>query len=286
MRRPSVRGRRAARACRAAGGGVPRGRRRRERCASAPIPTTCRSRIARGEGFENQLAELLARDRRRARSNTPGGRSAAASCATRSTPAPATCVMGVPAQLRSALTTTRPYYRSSYVFVSRARRGTSDSRSLDDPRLRQLRIGVQMIGDDFTNSPPAHALSSRGIVAQRRRLLGLRRLRAAEPARRRSSRRSDRGDVDAAIVWGPAAGYFARDSQCRSTLTPGRAARATRRRCPSSFDIVDGVRRGDDGAGATSSTTSSSAGAPTSTRSSTDYGVPRVEDDGHAVPTE
>jgi mxaJ protein len=36
--------------------------------------------------------------------------------------------------------------------------------SFDDPILRKLRIGVQLVGDDYANTPPAHALSRRGIV--------------------------------------------------------------------------------------------------------------------------
>ena len=53
-------------------------------------------------------------------------------------------VAGVPADYELTLTT-RPYYRSSYVAVSKP-----DLRlvTLDDPALRTLRIGVQMIGID------------------------------------------------------------------------------------------------------------------------------------------
>ena len=71
-------------------------------------------------------------------------------------------LIGVPSSFELVVTT-RPYYRSTYVFVSRRERAL-DLRSFDDPRLRQLRIGVQMIGDDFANTPPAHALASRGIT--------------------------------------------------------------------------------------------------------------------------
>ena len=71
-------------------------------------------------------------------------------------------VIGVPAGYDAVLTT-RPYYRSSYVFVSlRSRRLALTS--LDDPQLRRLRIGLQMIGYEFANNPPAHALSARGLV--------------------------------------------------------------------------------------------------------------------------
>jgi cytochrome c oxidase subunit 2 len=71
-------------------------------------------------------------------------------------------VMGVPADSGRILTT-RPYYRSTYVFVSRRDRRL-DLRSLDDPRLRTLRVGVQLVGDDGQNTPPAHGLASRGVV--------------------------------------------------------------------------------------------------------------------------
>jgi mxaJ protein len=36
--------------------------------------------------------------------------------------------------------------------------------TLDDPRLKRAAIGVQMIGNDSMNTPPAHAIASRGIV--------------------------------------------------------------------------------------------------------------------------
>ena len=48
--------------------------------------------------------------------------------------------------------------------------------------LRTLRIGVQLIGDDGANTPPAHALAQPRHRRQRRRLHGLRRLLAAQPA--------------------------------------------------------------------------------------------------------
>src|SRR6202034_1756888 len=70
-------------------------------------------------------------------------------------------VAAIPSGASMALTT-RPYYRSTYVFVSRP--GDPPVSSLDDPSLRVRAIGVQLIGDDGMNSPPAHALAERGIV--------------------------------------------------------------------------------------------------------------------------
>src|SRR5205085_11116011 len=60
--------------------------------------------------------------------------------------------------------TTRPYYRSTYMFVSRERANLKGL-SLDDPRLKSLKIGVQMVGNDASNTPPAHALAERGLIA-------------------------------------------------------------------------------------------------------------------------
>src|SRR5947209_8279022 len=71
--------------------------------------------------------------------------------------------LGVPVGWDPVLTT-KPYYRSTYVFVSRHDRGLQPG-SLDDPSLRRLRIGVQLIGSDGTNTPPEPALARRGIVA-------------------------------------------------------------------------------------------------------------------------
>src|SRR4051812_3419574 len=59
------------------------------------------------------------------------------------------------------LVTTRPYYKSTYVFVSRRDRALGVT-SFNDPKLRQLKIGVQLIGDDGVDTPPAHALANRG----------------------------------------------------------------------------------------------------------------------------
>jgi hypothetical protein len=59
---------------------------------------------------------------------------------------------GAPNSYELALTT-RPYYRSSYVFVYR-RAESLQPISLDDPVLRRARLGVQMIGANFANTRP------------------------------------------------------------------------------------------------------------------------------------
>ncbi|MFN2604504.1 MAG: hypothetical protein ABR582_17355, partial [Gemmatimonadaceae bacterium] len=113
------------------------------------------------QGFENKIAELVARDFRARVDYTwwPQRRGFV-----RNTLRAGDCdmIVGVPSNFELAWGT-QPYYRSSYVFVSRRDRNLGIT-SFDDPRLRSLRVGVQMIGNDHVNSPPAHALAKRGAM--------------------------------------------------------------------------------------------------------------------------
>ena len=59
---------------------------------------------------------------------------------------------------------TKPYFRSGYVFVARQGSGLDDVKSLADPRLKKLKIGVNIYTSDAENSPPAMALSHYGVV--------------------------------------------------------------------------------------------------------------------------
>jgi mxaJ protein len=193
-----------------------------------------------GEGFENKIAELLAADRHAPLEYYWWAQRRGF---VRNTLGSGACdvTIGVPHDFGPA-ETTRPYYRSSYVFVSRRDRGLG-LESFDDPRLRQLRIGVQMIGDDFNNTPPAHALANRGIT---RNVVGYSVYGDYSVPSPLSAIVSavDRGEVDAAVVWGPAAGYFARDSSGELALTmvsPQRDSPSL----PFVFDISMAVRRGD-----------------------------------------
>jgi mxaJ protein len=150
-------------------------------------------------------------------------------------------LVGVPSAFELA-ETTRPYYRSMYVFVSRRDRDVRLT-SLDDPRLTRLRIGVQMIGDDFANSPPAHALSARGAI---RNVVGFSVLadysQPNPPARIVEAVAA--GDIDVALVWGPLAGYFASRQPTPLAISPV-SPESDRPFPPFTFDISMAVRRGD-----------------------------------------
>jgi mxaJ protein len=137
--------------------------------------------------------------------------------------------------------TTAPYYRSTYVFVSRRARKLR-VRSFDDPVLRHLRIGVQLVGDDGANAPPAHALSRRGLVD---RLVGFPvygDYRTNSPPSAIVSAVA-RGEIDIAAVWGPLAGYFAALQAVPLDLTPVQPRMDGS--IPQTFSISIAVRRGD-----------------------------------------
>jgi quinoprotein dehydrogenase-associated probable ABC transporter substrate-binding protein len=191
------------------------------------------------QGFENKIAEVIAKrmnarieytwraQRRgffRHAFNDDGG----------------DVVLGVPAGFERALTTS-PYYRSSYVFVWRTDRNL-DVRSLDDPVLRTLKIGVQLVGDDGADTPPAHALARRGMIDNVRGYTLYGDYTRPNPPARIMDAVVD-GEVDVAVVWGPLAGFYAR----RASSTPLRLAPVIPAidppGMPFAFSIAMGVRK-------------------------------------------
>ena len=167
------------------------------------------------EGFENKIANLLG--------EKMGARVEYAWWAQRrgfirNTLRAGLCdvVIGVPTAMEMTATT-RPYYRSSYMFVSRE--GTHQPDSFDDPYLAKARVGVHIIGDDFSNSPPAHAMSNRGLIDNVRGYSVYGDYRSPDPPAE-LIRAVERSDIDVAIAWGPLAGFFARRSPVPLQLTP------------------------------------------------------------------
>jgi mxaJ protein len=191
---------------------------------------------AKLEGFENRIAELIASElglsieyewswQRRGffrRSFKEGD---------------CDIVLGVPRGFDMVLCTDS-YYRSSYAFVYRKDRNLRIT-SYDDAALRDFTVGVQLIGDDGVNTPPAHALARRGLVNH---LVGYTvygdyscpnpPARIIEAVARR--------EVDVAIVWGPLAGFFARESAVPLVVVPVEACKED---SACVFDIAIGLSR-------------------------------------------
>ncbi len=197
---------------------------------------------ARGEGLENRLARLVARELDARVEYTWWAQRRGF---VRNTLRAGTCdvILGVPSSWELVLPT-RPYYRSTYVFVRRAD-AAFRVRSMDDSVLRRLRIGVQLVGDDYTNTPPAHALGRRGIVDNVRgyQIAGDY-TKPNPPARILEAVES--GEVDVAVVWGPLAGWYARQSRRPLVLEPV-SPQIDVPFLPFVYDIAMGVRRDDPG---------------------------------------
>ena len=148
--------------------------------------------------------------------------------------------MEVPAGLDMA-GTTKPYFRSGYVFVTRKGSGLEDLKTLADPRLKKLKIGVNIYTSDAENSPPAMALSQYGVIGN---------LTGYSTFFDENNRPEDiingvaKKDVDLAIAWGPLAGYFAKTSSVPLVLTP-LPAKDSLSDFPFQYNIGIAVRRKD-----------------------------------------
>src|SRR5215213_3231055 len=150
-------------------------------------------------------------------------------------------VPGAPSNLEM-LRTTSPYYRSTYVFVTRP--GEPVPTSLDDDLLRQIKIGVQLIGDDGSNTPPAHALAKRGIVQNVRGYSVYGDYSDPNPPARIIDAIAN-GEIDVAIAWGPLAGFFAQRQAIPLRISPV-TPQFDGPKLPMVFDISMGLRREDD----------------------------------------
>jgi len=190
------------------------------------------------EGFENRLADLLARDmgvtleyvwfveRKSLVKNTlDEGR--------------CDMLLGVPSTLEDALVT-RPYYRSTYVFVWRRDRDLH-LQSLFDDRLEKWRIGMHVVGDDY--APPSVVLGRRGLAANLTGYSLFGKYGEPDPPARLVDAVAA-GDVDVAIVWGPLAGYFARREKTALDIAP--VSPPSMGAVPFVFDIALAVRKNNE----------------------------------------
>jgi mxaJ protein len=194
----------------------------------------------RQQGFENKLADMVARDlgRRLQYVWWPASPTFARKVFRKGA---CDIIMGIPAKGYDLAEPTQPYYSSSYVFVSKRDRQLR-VQSFDDASLKTVKIGLHVVDDGFT--PAAQELATRGII---RNVVGYSifgNLAKDNPS-------SDlmwavaQGDVDVAIAWGPLAGYFAQHSRLPLRLTPICPA-SVRTSLPVSFDISMGVRRDEE----------------------------------------
>jgi quinoprotein dehydrogenase-associated probable ABC transporter substrate-binding protein len=190
------------------------------------------------EGFENKIAQVIAKDLNLSVRYTWHQQRRGF---IRETLKAGECdiVMGVPSGYELVLST-KPYYSSTYVFVY-AKSKHLNLRSFDDPVLRTVKIGLHAFGEDGANSPPAHALARRGIA---RNVVGFTILDTQDSPPGKIIDAVAAGEIDVAIVWGPFVGYFVKRQPIELEVIPVSSG-ADRAPLPFIYDISMGVRRGD-----------------------------------------
>ena len=164
-----------------------------------------------GEGFENKIAALLAHKlgKTLAYEYYPG-----ATGFVRNTLNAHRCdvIMGMP-QGDDIVQGTNPYYRTSYALVSKQGAGLETIDSLEDPRLQGKRIGI------VAGTPPATNLAVNGLLESVKSYPLVVDTRFDAPAAAMIAD-LEGGRIDAAILWGPIAGYLAKRSKIPMKVTP------------------------------------------------------------------
>jgi quinoprotein dehydrogenase-associated probable ABC transporter substrate-binding protein len=165
----------------------------------------------KGEGFENKLAELVANKLGKGLSYSWYPQ---ATGFVRNTLAAHKCdvIMGVP-QGDDLVQVTNPYYRTAYALVFKQGHGLEGVDALGDPRLKGKRIGV------VAGTPPGNNMAANGLMANAKPypLVVDTRVDSSAAAMMHDLAA---GDIDAGVLWGPMAGYYARHAASAVTVVP------------------------------------------------------------------
>lgn len=131
---------------------------------------------------------------------------------------------------------TNHYYRSTYALLYRAGTGLDGVVSLADPRLKDRRIGV------IAGTPPANIMAQLGLI-QRAKPYPLMVDRRYDSPGERMINDIRSGDIDAGVLWGPIAGYFAAKGGDKLLVVPLLKETGTPRMA---YRITFGVRNFED----------------------------------------
>jgi quinoprotein dehydrogenase-associated probable ABC transporter substrate-binding protein len=165
----------------------------------------------KGEGFENKLAELFAAKLQKKLDYMYFPQ---ATGFVRMTLGAHRCdvIMGFP-QGDDLVQGTNPYYRTAYALVAKPGSGLDDVLELNDTRLKSKHIGI------VAGTPPATNMAVNGLMMN------------AKPYPLMIDTRYDssaeamiddlnKGIIDAAVLWGPMAGFYAKKSDPPLHVTP------------------------------------------------------------------
>jgi quinoprotein dehydrogenase-associated probable ABC transporter substrate-binding protein len=154
----------------------------------------------KGEGFENKIAEFFAAKLGKSLAYTyyPG-----ATGFVRMTLGSYRCdvVMGFP-QGGELVQSTNPYYRTAYALVAKSASPIAGVETLQDARLKDKHIGV------VAGTPPASYLVADGLIANSKPYPLVVDTRYDSSAQAMVNDINS-GEIDAGVLWGPLAGYYA-----------------------------------------------------------------------------
>lgn len=185
------------------------------------------------EGFENKIAELLAKDLgKRLEYQFWVDRFGFI----RNTINAKRCdvIIGTVAG-NDALLTSKPYYRSGYVFVYKKDSGLKIT-DWDSPDLKKVTIGLVGM------TPPSRPLADKGLLDNARPY------RLWRDLNKPPSEMVDdvvSGKIDVAIVWGPIAGYYAKQAKVPLEIVPAPEYEAVNEHGKEYWNIALGVRKRD-----------------------------------------
>lgn len=225
----------------------------------------------KGEGFENRIAEFLAKKLGKDLAYTyyPG-----ATGFVRNTLNAHLCdvILGMP-QGNDLVQTTNPYYRTTYAIVTRAGSELDGVKTLDDPSLKEKphRIGL------VANTPPGNVLAMNGLMASVKpyALMVDTRVESSGAAMMHDL---EKGEIDVALLWGPIAGYYAKQSSVKLNVSPLPETPGARM----AFRIGFGVRHSDQNWKRELNTLIAQNKIELE-RILRDYGVPLLDESGHAI---
>jgi quinoprotein dehydrogenase-associated probable ABC transporter substrate-binding protein len=157
----------------------------------------------KGEGFENKLAELFAEKLQKKLDYMYFPQ---ATGFVRVTLGAHRCdvIMGFP-QGDDLVQGTNPYYRTAYALISKPGSGLEDVTTLEDARLKGKHIGV------VAGTPPATNMAAAGLMANAKPYPLMIDTRVDSSAQSMIDDLT-KGDIDAGVLWGPMAGYYAKKS--------------------------------------------------------------------------
>lgn len=165
----------------------------------------------KGEGFENKIAELFAEKLQKKLDYTyyPG-----ATGFVRNTLGAHRCdvILGFP-QGDDLAQVTNPYYRTAYALIVRQGSGLEDVATLDDPRLKDKHIGI------VAGTPPATNMAVHGLMTNAKPYPLMIDTRVDSSAEAMINDLAS-GNIDAGVLWGPMAGFYAKKSNPALHVTP------------------------------------------------------------------